>query len=216
MKVLELKIKGMTCPSCSASVEKLIDELEGIKTKFVNHATDTGKVEFDEQLVSEDEIIKKINEGHYKVIGSEHLTTDKKIPECPLCKQSGQLVPNTVFKSNLKTESFHKINTNIENYVCMHPECSVAYYNNENNSVIKVCKLKRELWWKSASKRKIICYCNNIDREMIKNAVQNEQLYTWEDITSHYRKKVIEKCEILNPTGYCCREKFGKVIQKFR
>jgi hypothetical protein len=40
------------------------------------------------------------------------------------------------------------------------------------------------------------------------------QLTTWEGITSHYRKKVIEKCEILNPTGYCCRNTFAKVASK--
>ena len=48
MKIIELRIKGMTCPSCSAAVEKITDELEGIKSKTINHATDCGVFEFDE------------------------------------------------------------------------------------------------------------------------------------------------------------------------
>lgn len=42
MKNIALKIKEMTCPGCSAAVEKLTDELSGIKSKIINHATDKG------------------------------------------------------------------------------------------------------------------------------------------------------------------------------
>ena len=76
--------------------------------------------------------------------------------------------------------------------------------------------LRREIWFKKSSKKKTICYCNNIDREQIKEAVQIYGLKTWEEITSHYRTNVIEKCELLNPTGACCRETFDKVVDKMK
>jgi Cu+-exporting ATPase len=59
-KIMELKINGMTCPSCSAAVEKLTAELPGIESKTINHATDSGIFEFDETVISEQEIIAKI------------------------------------------------------------------------------------------------------------------------------------------------------------
>ncbi|RUT79717.1 cation transporter [Ancylomarina longa] len=213
LKILELKIEGMTCPSCSAAVERCLDELEGIQEKIVDHHTDSGKIAFDESIISEEEIIAKINEGHYKVAGFENIENALVIPECPECAKSGQLVPNTVFQSNLKTESLRKINLGTKNFICFNPDCKIAYYNEEIK--IDLSELKRELWFKKGSKRKIICYCNNIDSEQIKEAILNHQLTTWEEITSHYRSKVLEKCEIINPTGYCCRANFKKEIDKF-
>ncbi len=213
MKIIELKIGGMTCPSCSASVERLVDELGGVESKKINHVSDSGKIEFNEDVISAEEIIAKINEGHYKVMGFEDIENKRDIPTCPICNHSGQLVPNTVFRSNLKPDAFEEINLESKNYICLNPQCDIAYYN--DNQTIDSSGLKRVIWFKTSSKKKTICYCNNIDREQIKEAVEIHNLTTWEEITSHYRKKVIEKCEVLNPTGLCCRNTFGKVVSKF-
>ena len=213
MKTIQLKIKGMTCPSCSVTVERQLNELDGILDKYINHVTDSGKITFDDTLVSEKDIIAKINEGHYKVAGFENITNAVEVPECPTCHQSGQFVPNTVFKSNLKPELFKQIDHEKKHFACMNPTCRTAYYSGD--FAIPFTGLKRELWYKSYSRQKVICYCNNIDREQIKVAVQEQGLKTWEDIIGLYRKKPIEKCESLNPTGLCCRDKFDEVVQKF-
>ena len=109
MKTIQLKIIGMTCPSCSATVERQLNDLDGILDKYINHVTDTGKINFDDTLISEEEIIAKINEGHYKVAGFENITNAIETPVCPTCGQSGQFVSNTVFKSNLKPDFFKQI-----------------------------------------------------------------------------------------------------------
>ena len=215
MKKIEITITGMTCPTCSAAVNRLVDELEGVISKNVNHVSDSGLFEFDETVITEEEIIAKINEGHYKVdTDKEIIENIVDIPECPTCNVSGQLVPNSVFNSILVTESKSKIDLEKKNYICLNPECNTAYYNNE--LTIDKSELKRELWFKKGTERKIICYCNNIDKSMMKDAIVNHNLSTWEEITSHYRKKVIEKCDILNPTGFCCRNTFDKVVGKIK
>jgi len=214
MKTIKLTLKGMTCPSCSAAVHRLVSELPGIATKEINHVTDDARIVYDENLISEHQIIAKINEGHYKVAGKEDIVDQVKIPICPTCSKTGAKVPHSVFKSNLKPSFFNQINFDEKYYICLNRDCHTAYYN--ENITLNKSSLKRELWFKSGTERKIICYCNNIDREQIKEAVQKESLETWEDITGHYRNKVIEKCEILNPTGLCCRDTFAKVIQKFK
>ena len=213
MRTIKLEIKGMTCPTCSAAVNKLVEQLDGIKSKDVNHVTDNAKIEFDGNVISEEEIIAKINEGHYKVVGQEYLVNQVDVPICPTCGKKGALVPNTIFLSMLKSESSGLIKAEKEHFICLNPDCNTAYYNAELS--IDKANLKREIWFKKGTKRKIICYCNNIDREQIKDAVQNHGLETWEEITSHYRKKVIEKCDLLNPTGFCCRSTFDKVVNKF-
>ncbi len=214
MKTIELEIKGMTCPSCSAAVDGKLIELAGIESKYINHALDSGKISFDENLVSEEEIIAKINETHYKVVGKEEITNNIQIPECPTCHREGKLVPNTVFKSLLKRENQQLVDLNTKNYICMNPDCETAYYSAESH--IPHDALRREIWFKKAAKNKTICYCNNISKEQIKNAVVNHNLETWEDITGLYRSKVIERCENFNPTGSCCRETFAKVVGKMQ
>jgi len=206
MKIINLKIKGMTCGGCSASVERQIGELNGILNKNIDHQTDSGRIEFNEDLISEEEIIKKINEGHYKVEGSESVINERlpKIPECPECKKPGDLVPNTVFRSNLRKKDYLNIDLNSKNYICLDPDCNVAYYNDQYS--MDKSALKRELWYKKGSKRKVLCYCNNIDDQQINEAVVEHHLLIWEEIMGHYRTKINEKCDLLNPTGSCCRE----------
>lgn len=215
MKIVKLKIKGMTCPSCSASVERLVNKLDGVKEQNVSHENDLGVFTIDESVLSESELIAKINEGHYKVEMSEKIIpAEKTIPPCPVCNNSGRLVPNTVFKSILKAESKQKVNLEAENYICMDADCLVAYYTGKNT--ITKDELKRELWYKKGTKTVLACYCNNIDAKQLKDAISQYNLTSWEEITSHYRKKVIEKYETLNPKGYCCRNNFDKLVKEVK
>ena len=204
----------MSCAGCSAAVENKLTELAGIKKNEINHKSNSGKISFDENLVSEEEIIAKINETHYKVVGREDVQNSIQIPECLTCHKSGELVPNTVFKSILKRDNGHLIDLNTKNYICINPDCETAYYSED--SQISHDALRREIWFKKAAKNKIICYCNNINGKQIKDAVQNHNLETWEEITDHYRTKVIERCEYFNPTGNCCRETFNKKVEEIK
>ena len=206
----------MTCPSCSASVEGLVSNLKGLKSLKVSHETDRGEFVIEENLLTEEELIKKINQGHYKVgrAEKENLQAQVEIPKCPACEKSGQQVPNSVFKANLKQETIGKINLEVKNYICLSPSCAVAYYNENNKGTIDKSKLNRELWFKDDIERKIICYCNNIDVEQIEKAVNDYGLMTWEHVVLKYRSRAIEKCETLNPTGYCCREFFDHVVKQ--
>ncbi|MCF6184388.1 MAG: mercury(II) reductase [Bacteroidales bacterium] len=69
MTILELKIKGMTCSSCSSHIEKDISKIEGIKKCSVNHETGIGIFNFEEEKLNKDEIISAVNNiGNYKVV----------------------------------------------------------------------------------------------------------------------------------------------------
>lgn len=213
IKTITLPIKGMSCSSCSRAVERQIENLDGLIKKEVDFATDSGEFTYDVNKLSYHTLIEKINEGHYKVDlegfeSSEN--SNKTIPPCPTCGLIGQLVPNTVFRSILLPQKFNETDFDDDFIICMTPSCPTAYYSIDKDQIIDLSELKRELWFKDGSKRKIICYCNNVDTDQIEKAYTDFGLEQWDDVMGHYRKKIIEKCEVLNPTGLCCKSTFDQ------
>jgi len=55
----------MTCSACSARVEKVVNQLPGIQSASVNLLSNSMMAEFDEQVLSTDEIIKAVVEAGY-------------------------------------------------------------------------------------------------------------------------------------------------------
>ena len=216
IKTITLPIKGMSCSSCSRAVEKQVEQVEGIISKTVDHDADSGQFTIDESKLSEKELIATINKGHYKVDLPEGITTTvtKEIPACPTCKVAGAEVPNTVLRSNLKPDTYKKTVLEDDFNICMNPSCSVAYYTTERNQLIDKSELKRELYFKNGTEREIICYCNNVDKQQINDVVNKHNITDWDEAMGFYRSKVQEKCEILNPTGLCCRDLFDEVVSE--
>ena len=56
----DLALKGMTCASCSARIEKVAGGLDGVRSMQVNLATETGSVVFDQDIVSKRTILETI------------------------------------------------------------------------------------------------------------------------------------------------------------
>jgi Cu+-exporting ATPase len=57
---LDLAIKGMTCASCSARIEKVIAGLDGVRSMQVNLAAETGVAVFDPGIASKRRILETI------------------------------------------------------------------------------------------------------------------------------------------------------------
>ncbi len=57
---LDLAIKGMTCASCSARIEKVVSGLEGVRAMQVNLAAETGVAVFDPAAISKRKILETI------------------------------------------------------------------------------------------------------------------------------------------------------------
>ena len=57
---IDLAIKGMTCASCSARIEKVVSGLEGVQSMQVNLAAETGVAVFDPQTISKRKILETI------------------------------------------------------------------------------------------------------------------------------------------------------------
>lgn len=72
----ELKVKGMTCPSCAKSMKKALLSIDSKVEVEVNLITQTVKVKSDK---SEKQISELIEEAGYPVIESRKINTQEAI-----------------------------------------------------------------------------------------------------------------------------------------
>ncbi len=66
MKTEIYDIKGMTCASCSSAVERVTGKLNGVDTSNVNLSTEKLTITYDENLVSQVNIIESIKKAGYE------------------------------------------------------------------------------------------------------------------------------------------------------
>lgn len=61
----KFNVTGMTCSACSASVEKSVNKLDGVKDVNVNLITNNMTVEYDETILNNNEIINTVEKAGY-------------------------------------------------------------------------------------------------------------------------------------------------------
>jgi Cu+-exporting ATPase len=76
---ISLKISGMSCASCAATIEKALKSLEGVKSANVNFATEKATVEYFPKLVSILDLRKAVKDVGYGVESEEEV--DKSVEE---------------------------------------------------------------------------------------------------------------------------------------
>lgn len=69
MKKTLLKITGMHCVSCAMSVDGDLEDTKGVKSAKTNYAKGHCEVEFDESIVSVEEIIETVKNTGYTAEG---------------------------------------------------------------------------------------------------------------------------------------------------
>ncbi len=65
MKKVKFDVSGMTCSSCVMHVENEVKKLQGVKAVNVNLLSNNMIVEYDETLLDNEKIIKKVEEAGY-------------------------------------------------------------------------------------------------------------------------------------------------------
>ncbi len=77
MKKEKFNVTGMTCSSCVAHVEKAVKELDGIQSVNVNLLLNSMETEYDENLVSRNQIIKAVISAGYGINYKSDEVNDK-------------------------------------------------------------------------------------------------------------------------------------------
>jgi len=67
MKKINLKISGMHCSSCAMNIDFELEDLGGVKSAKTNYAKAICEVEFDEEKVNLEDVVKTIKKVGYKV-----------------------------------------------------------------------------------------------------------------------------------------------------
>ncbi|EGT3617335.1 copper-translocating P-type ATPase [Clostridium perfringens] len=62
-----LKVKGMTCASCAAAIEKAVAKMDGVESSNVNYATEELKIIYDKNKVNLEQIRQKVEKLGYSV-----------------------------------------------------------------------------------------------------------------------------------------------------
>ncbi len=131
---------------------------------------------------------------------------------CPVCggkvKKVSSDVVNTFANKEVK---YIKKDTN--HYICLEHDCKVAYFN-EKKEMITIDDIRMPIWFKKGADLVIICYCNYITKEQIREAVRDHGLKSWDEIVLHYRKRKNCACHKLNPIGECCTDYFYEIINE--
>jgi copper chaperone len=66
MAEISLKIEGMSCQHCVASVKKALDSMDSIT--FSDVSVGAARVEFDDSRTSSDEICRAVQNAGYRVV----------------------------------------------------------------------------------------------------------------------------------------------------
>lgn len=64
-------IEGMTCASCASTIEKVVNQLDGVHDVSVNLATETMTLSFNPSVTEKKEIIKAVSDAGYKAVDKE-------------------------------------------------------------------------------------------------------------------------------------------------
>lgn len=75
----DFKIVGMHCASCALTIEKKIAKAQGVTSVVVNFASEKATAEYDEKILSDQDIIKLIREAGYDVVAENSGEKQKQV-----------------------------------------------------------------------------------------------------------------------------------------
>ena len=78
MKKVILKIEGMTCSACSNGLEKYLNKQAGVKSATVNLVMENANIEYDEKLITLENLDRFVEKAGFKSLGIDKLEKEEK------------------------------------------------------------------------------------------------------------------------------------------
>jgi hypothetical protein len=135
----------------------------------------------------------------------------KLIQICSECGQPGVRVKEEAVRFNILNSKRKVKNSNTKWNLCINPDCECSYFCGKD--FFKTSDLKRPLFFKDSSDNVPICYCSDLTRGEIKDAVRNG-CKTIKEVQKFTKKNITGHCETRNPLGKCCRNVLLRTISK--
>ena len=129
---------------------------------------------------------------------------------CPKCGLPGIKVNDKAVMFNLKTTKGVKNKANLKWSACINPDCECSYFS--KGKEFTMADLVKPLFYKDKSENVPICYCSDLTRGEIKDAVK-KGCRTISEVQKFTKKNITGHCETRNPLGKCCKQVFLKTIK---
>ena len=130
---------------------------------------------------------------------------------CPKCGLPGVKVNNKAVLYNLRKSGKVKSEIKLKWSICINPKCDCSYFS--SNILFSAADLVKPLFYKDESDNVPICYCSDLTRGEIRNAVQYG-CKTIREVQDFTKKNVTGYCEKRNPLGKCCKQVFLRIIKE--
>lgn len=128
---------------------------------------------------------------------------EKEISLCPLCQTQGEKVNKKTAVSLVKDNIVDNISES-KYWLCKNSDCEVVYYNNDANQTFTHGQIKVPVWFKTYATPTYACYCEEVTKDTIIEAVLEKGANTLEDIQQMTGANTGKECLTKNPRGKCC------------
>jgi len=141
-----VKIKGMSCASCAARIQKAIEKMPGVKDANVNFATEKLNVTYDTEKASVEGFVKKIKDTGYDVI-MDKTELGLKGMSCAACA-------SRIEKALSKAPGVYKATVNLAT------ETAAVEYDSSETSLKNLIRVVKDTGYDAFEKTEV-----NVDRE---------------------------------------------------
>jgi len=132
---------------------------------------------------------------------------------CPVNGSRGHRVMKATV-SNHVDSSFWRYLKSDWFWFCDDPKCPVVYYNNELEVYFLRDEVKTKVFQKELSEDRPVCYCLSVTEAMIREEIMVKRCCdSLEDIQKFTKAGTGRWCPITNPSGKCCKEYLGQLIE---
>jgi bacterioferritin-associated ferredoxin len=128
---------------------------------------------------------------------------------CPECGFPAIPVNEKAVRFNLVDSIKPMIKPDLKWSICSNPQCDCSYFSKKQ--LFKTTDLIKPLFYKDSNDDVPVCYCSELTRGEIKDAVKNGKK-TIDEVQAFTKKNITGYCEEHNPLGKCCRNVFLRTI----
>jgi copper chaperone CopZ len=132
---------------------------------------------------------------------------------CPVSGSRGHRVMKVTVSNHVDSRLWHYLKSDWF-WFCSDPGCPVVYYNNELGVYFLKDEVKTRVFQKELSEDRPVCYCLSVTEAMIREEILVKRCCdSLEDIQKFTKAGTGRWCPITNPSGKCCKEYLGELIE---
>ncbi len=154
---------------------------------------------------------------HLTVTGRQiHLREESERDQrvCPVCGERGLRVLKVTVATHVPEKFWSHLTEGF--YFCSNPSCEMFYFNNVSKTYFLKDEVKTRFGLKEGEPPRPICYCLQVTEEMIEQEIIEKGCCdSLEDIVAFTKAGTGKWCLTTNPSGKCCREYLGLVVDKY-